>query len=388
MNPSPDKPWALVVTRNLPPLLGGMERLVWHLVDALRNDWRVHVVGPEGSGAHLPLGVSATEVPLAPLGRFLAGCQWAALRQARARRPQWVLAGSGLTVPAAWLAARASGAALAAYLHGLDITVDQPVYRHVWLPFFRRCDRVFVNSGATARLAAGAGVGEERITVVPPGVHMPEPSVEAQKTTLRTRFRHRHGLGAGPLLLSIGRLTARKGLLPFVRDVLPRIAQQIPEVHLAVIGGPPKNALAAQAQTPERILSAAGTAGVADRVHLLGAVSEDELQAAYWSADVHVFPVQEIPGDPEGFGMVAVEAAAHGLATVAYATGGVVDAVGEGISGRLVTPGDTEGFANRVCELLRQPLPAEPMQRFAQGFAWEVFGHRIVKTLSARNPQP
>jgi len=27
----------LVVTRNLPPLIGGMERLIWHLVDELRK---------------------------------------------------------------------------------------------------------------------------------------------------------------------------------------------------------------------------------------------------------------------------------------------------------------------------------------------------------------
>ena len=49
-------PNALIITRNLPPLVGGMERLVWHIVDELREAYRLHVIGPAGCGAHLPHG--------------------------------------------------------------------------------------------------------------------------------------------------------------------------------------------------------------------------------------------------------------------------------------------------------------------------------------------
>ncbi len=44
------RPIALVITRNLPPMVGGMERLVWHIVDELRVDYRAHVIGPQGCG--------------------------------------------------------------------------------------------------------------------------------------------------------------------------------------------------------------------------------------------------------------------------------------------------------------------------------------------------
>jgi hypothetical protein len=60
-------PNALVITRNLPPLVGGMERLVWHIVDELSREYRVHVIGPAGCGAYLPRGVTVNEVPLKPL---------------------------------------------------------------------------------------------------------------------------------------------------------------------------------------------------------------------------------------------------------------------------------------------------------------------------------
>ena len=42
------KPRALVLTRNLPPLMGGMERLIWHILDELTPAFELHAVGPRG----------------------------------------------------------------------------------------------------------------------------------------------------------------------------------------------------------------------------------------------------------------------------------------------------------------------------------------------------
>jgi phosphatidylinositol alpha-1,6-mannosyltransferase len=79
--------------------------------------------------------------------------------------------------------------------------------------------------------------------------------------------------------------------------------------------------------------------------------------------------------------MVAVEAAAHGLPTVAYACGGVVDAVGEGISGRLVAPGDARAFAEAVSGLLCEPLQPRRVALFARDFAWSCFGHGVLQAV-------
>ena len=373
----------LLITRNFPPLLGGMERLNRHLAEQLAARGEVTVVGPAGSAAHAPEGVRIVEASgTSTLWRFLLGALWQGLRSARRFSPEVVLAGSGLTAPMAWLAARASGARAAVYLHGLDVTVAHPLYRLAWHPILRRMDHVVVNSSATRALAEGIGIAPGRITVVPPGVALPEPVGEAERRRIRQAFRETHGLGEGPVLLSVGRLTTRKGLLEFVRDVLPRVADAQPDVQLVVIGGPPGQALAARAQTPEQIREAARRAGVKERLHFLGEITDwAELQQAYRAADLHVFPVREIPGDPEGFGMVAIEAAAHGLPTVAYATGGVVDAVANGVSGRLVPPGDSAGFADRTIELLQRPLPVEPMEAFAAEFVWSAFGARLAAAL-------
>jgi len=48
---------ALLITRNLPPLVGGMERLVWHIADALAQEYRLHVIGPAGCALSAPFAL-------------------------------------------------------------------------------------------------------------------------------------------------------------------------------------------------------------------------------------------------------------------------------------------------------------------------------------------
>lgn len=367
-------PRILHITRNLPPLVGGMERLNWHIADELSRRAQVQVIGPQGSAALKPANVGLSEVPLRPLPHFLLASAWRALRLARRQRPEIVLAGSGLTAPAAWLAARACGARAVAYVHGLDVAVRHPLYRAIWHPLLRRMDVVVANSRPTADLVRALGVVEERIRIVHPGVAWPEAPQPAQ--ALRS-FREQHGLGDARLLLSIGRLTRRKGLLEFVRNALPGIVHAAPDVVLAVIGDAPTDSLLAGVQSRDSIQAAADAAGVGRHLRFLGVITHPQaLACAYESAALHVFPVRELPGDPEGFGMVAIEAAAHGLPTVAFATGGIVDAVAEGRSGKLVTPGDYIGLRDSVLAVLRDSEGAwrQSAQAFAQQFAWPRFG--------------
>ena len=93
-----------------------------------------------------------------------------------------------------------------------------------------------------------------------------------------------------------------------------------------------------------------------------------------------MFPVRDMPGDVEGFGMVAIEAAAHGLPTVAFDVGGVADAVADGVSGRLVRSGDEEAFAAAVLAELAQAGTGrrERARAFATSFSWERFGREVA----------
>lgn len=382
LDDSDPRPLVLLVTRNFPPLLGGMEKVNQHLLAALQPIWRTALCGPAGCDDHVESQTEVRQSRVKPLPTFLAATLWRAIRLAWRRKPEWIIAGSGLTAPIAWLAGRCVGARVAVYLHGLDIVAPSRAYQWLWLPFIRRCDIALVNSANTAQLAQSRGVRSDKLHVLHPGTDLPALDAEAAH-----RFREHHGFGQRPLLLSVGRLTQRKGLAEFVVQALPEIISRHPDVMLVVIGSEASDALHARTGSErERILAAARSAGTEQNVRFLGRCDEATLGAAYQAANLHVFPVLELPGDVEGFGMVALEAAAHGLPTVAFAVGGVPDAMQAGRTGTLVEPGNYVDLGSAVTRRLAQARDGAAVSAcrdFAAGKAWPVFGERLRALLEA-----
>lgn len=376
------RPRALLVTRNFPPLVGGMEKLNLHLVRSLAPEWWPAVCGPKGSARYAPEGCPVSEAPLRPLPLFVAIAALKASILALRLRPVWVVAGSGLTAPMAWLASSLIGARRAVYLHGLDLVAPSQVYQWLWLPFIRACHVALVNSENTARLARERGIDPGRIHVIHPGTDVP-----ALDASSGVAFRQAHGFGRRPLLLSVGRFTRRKGLAEFVAKAMPLLAERRPDVLLVVIGDEATDALhGGGGGERARILAAAAAAGVSGNIEFLGRCDDATLQAAYQAADCHVFPVLDVPADVEGFGMVALEAAAHGLPTAAFAVGGVADAVASPETGRLLTSGDYLAMADAVLALIEQGQYAamqEQCRAFARGKSWERFGEAVRKALRA-----
>lgn len=373
------RPRILLITRNMPPLRGGMERLIHRLACSLAVRFKLTVVGPKGCRAFLPSDVPTFEVAHRPLPRFLLAGTIEAWKRSR-DRPDLVLAGSGLTAPLAWWAARRSRSRWAVYLHGLDIVAPSAIYRMCWLPSIRRADLVLVNSRNTRRLAIEHGVPAAAVEILHPGTELPGPDALPGPA-----FRSTQGLGNRPMMLSIGRFTPRKGLAEFITHALPAILARHPDAVLVVIGADANDAVHASAGSERaRILRSAQEAGIAEAVRLLPPCDDATLSAAYRAADAHVFPVLDLPGDVEGFGMVAIEAAAHGLPTVGFRVGGVPDAVVEGSSGSLVDPGDYAAFAERVSHWLADRRQSEAQcMAAARVFGWDRFGERLNGIVAA-----
>lgn len=84
--------------------------------------------------------------------------------------------------------------------------------------------------------------------------------------------------------------------------------------------------------------------------HFPGFVRGMDLARLYASSDVFVFPSPN-----ETFGNVVLEAMASGLPVVAAASGGPMELVDHGRSGRLVKAGDAGAFAAALCALGKAP---------------------------------
>lgn len=148
------------------------------------------------------------------------------------------------------------------------------------------------------------------------------------------------------LLVYVGRLSAEKRL-PDLRAVLAAV----PDVRLALVG-----------DGPERPALEAHFTGYP--VTFTGALSGDDLSAAYASADAFVFPSQL-----ETFGLAVTEAMASGLPVVASRVGGVPDVVQEGVTGYIFAPGDTDALTSAVQTLVNDRARLPEMSRAARAFA-------------------
>ncbi len=367
----------LVISRNLPPLTGGMERLVANAVVELARRHRVTVIGPAGCSQSLPAGITVHDSfghsALAYLLCALPLALLAALRE----RPDVIVAGSGLTAPIARLVAALWRSPYAVMIHGLDVIVAHRGYQAVFVPCLRSADALIANSEHTAQLALNASFPAKKVSVLHPGVEFPPPTRRGFRELFGIREEH-------PLLLSVGRVVRRKGLAAFISRVMPVLLQHFPDLRLAVIGDEPASSLVENRGEMTRIREAIARLGLHGHVILCGRVTDDVLHAAYAEADAQVFPVLEIPGDVEGFGMVAVEAAAHGLPTFGFRSGGVQDAVVGGKTGELVENGDYAALGEHLVRYLtartRQPYRAECL-RHAEAHSWSRYGKRLSEML-------
>jgi phosphatidyl-myo-inositol dimannoside synthase len=295
------RPTVLFITRSLQSAPGGMQSFTRGLLEALnrRDDVAMQVVGFTGSKVLLPF--------------FLIKCFVCCLFTRHAR----VHVGDALLLPVArcGLLLRPS-VRLSATVHGLDAVYPHAVYQWLLHDAFIRCDRIAAVSNATAEEAIVRGAPRAGVHVIPCGV--------AGGSFVRIPPRDR-------FVLSVGRLVKRKGITWFIANVWPALAARYPGMRYVIAG-----------DGPDRVAVRAAIAhsGSGKRIDFLGAVSEAQKRELLSSAALLAMPNIRVAGDMEGFGMVCIEAAMHGLPVVAAKLEGIVDAVHEGETGLLYEAGD------------------------------------------------
>jgi glycosyltransferase involved in cell wall biosynthesis len=151
----------------------------------------------------------------------------------------------------------------------------------------------------------------------------------------------------GRIILTVGRWAADeryKGLDELIRAI-PQLATIVPGLHLVAVGG---------GDDIPRLKRLAIDLRIAECVHFLEHLSNEDVAACYAHADVFA-----LPSTSEGFGLVFLEAMAFSKPVVAAAIGGTTDVVEDGINGLLVQPGN----AGALAEALRRLLLDESLRR-------------------------
>lgn len=330
----------LFIARTFPPSVGGMQNLALHLSNSLQQQAAVTMLVNRRGKMALPA--------------FLPYSLAAALYLVRKHRIQAIHLADAILAPIGVALKRLTKRPVTVTVHGLDVTFPNRFYQSVIPRAIAGLDLVLPNSTATEAVVRQY-VGDDMPTqVVPLGVNpLPEPSEAAV-----AEFRMRADLvGDADILLTVGRLIKRKGVTWLVEHVLPRLPQNV--VYVVIGEGGEETA----------IREGAARAGVTDRVRLLGRVSDEVLAAAYRESDLFVMPNVQVPGDIEGFGLVALEAVASGLPVVASQLEGITEAIKHDANGLLVASGAPEEYTL----VLRRTLAMPRNERRQMGERFRVY---------------
>ena len=265
------------------------------------------------------------------------------------------------------LAKKLTGLSYVVIVHGMDIRLARSSFRKRRLAqrVLKGAKVVVANSQALAREIVEV-FGIEEVLVMYPCVGV-EQNEGGQKSVVELRSDEvvEDDESAVFNVLTISRLVERKGHVR-VLNALVQLRREgtLDSVRYTIAGdGPLRSSLE----------SLVHDLGLDDVVRFVGRVSDEEKNQLFLTSDVFVMPVVNDAVDKEGFGLVYLEAALHGVPSIATRMSGVDEAVEDGRTGVLVEDGDVSSLARVIALLrddvaLREQLGRQAQERVQQTF--------------------
>ena len=229
-----------------------------------------------------------------------------------------------------------------------------------WLA--RESDALIAISNAEARtIETRLGGDPARITVVSPGVDsgLFTPAAHDSSTTTRAHY-----------AVVAARLQPLKGLDLAIEAVAAVSPDLRPDL---VVSG---DASADFDGYVDELSRLAELRGIADAVHFIGPQSREALAELLRQARVVL-----IPSHSETYGLVALEAAASRVPVVAAASGGLREAVIDGVTGIVLDSRDPAAWAQAIARLLSDDHEAAALSRRAREHAEELSWSRSAEAL-------
>ncbi len=245
---------------------------------------------------------------------------------------------------------------LFAYGYEFEKVKNNPVARWLYLQIYSRAKEIVCCSRLVKDRLAEFGVRDKKIEVLYPAVDL----TRYRPCPVPQDFLARNQLAGRRILLTVGRLVQRKGHDQVFR-ALPEIIQKFPDVLYCVVGiGEDESLLRAEVARLR----------LENYVRFMGKINEEDLVRLYNACEIFLMPSREIAegGHMEGFGIVYLEANACKKPVLGGNSGGVKEAVQDGITGWLVNPESPSEIRDIVIYLMSHP--EEGRRVGEQGFEW------------------
>ena len=241
-----------------------------------------------------------------------------------------------------------------------------PVYDTLFAPTtLAYFDKVISLTEDEAELLARLGVRPDQKVVIPHGVD----SVHFTRAD-PSLFTSKYGLEGKDIALCLSRINKTKGL-DVLLEAFATIADLAPNLTLAFAGGWTSRK---EEGFLGQLRSRSASLGLQGRVVFTGRLSEEEKASAYEACSMFV-----LPSIYEPYGIVLLEAAAHGKPLISTRAGGPKSIIEEDLNGLLVTPGANRELAAALLRLATDKELAKRMGDEARLMASEHTWERVAR---------
>jgi phosphatidylinositol alpha-1,6-mannosyltransferase len=199
--------------------------------------------------------------------------------------------------------------------------------------------KIAANSTYTKELIINSlGVDNDKITVIHPGIDIYDKFINANTINKINNLIN----SSGPVLVTLARLEHRKGHI-VILEALSRLISKYPNLLYFIAG---------DGNFKKTIKNKVSELGLKNNVKFLGWITEPEKSVLLKNTDLFLMTPHLEKESVEGFGMVFIDAAFHGIATLGTDNGGISDAIINGKTGLIAKTSDLNDITSKIDELL------------------------------------
>jgi len=315
----------LFLTRVHPPIVGGLENQSYNLIKNFKkiNKDTFTIINRKGK-KNLPF--------------FIPYSFFKALYVIKKNKITHMHLSDGVLTFEGYLLKKLTGVKTFVTVHGLDLTFENSLHQKFNVNNLKKLDKIICISENTKNICISKGIPKNKCVIIPNGINTGEFIINKNKKELKSKlFDKLHiDLNNKKILITTGRLVARKGVNWFVNNIMPKLGSEC--IYLVVGDGEEK----------AKIKNSIKENNLNEKVHLLGKVDFQILKEIYNIADLFIMPNITIKGDVEGFGLVAIEAGSCGVSVITSGIEGIKGAIINGETGWIVGEKNIEGFLDKI----------------------------------------
>ena len=233
-----------------------------------------------------------------------------------------------------------------------------------------KADFIIANSNFTKELAIKVGINPSKIHVIFPGIHKPKIVENISKIKAEKVFGE-----SFPKIITVARLDKRKGhdkILMIIKNLKPKF----PKIKYVAVGdGEEKN----------NLVKLSKELSLDKEIIFLKSIDFDLKTALIAEANLFLMPSRIEKKSVEGFGISFIEAASYGVASIGGKDGGASDAISHNKTGLICDGEDLNSIYDSVVNFFNNEKFIEygkDAKKFSEKFHWNIIIKNYLKLIN------